>query len=205
MTKSGERLRECIVTRQSLPASALIRFALSPDGVLAPDIDARAPGRGVWVTASQSMVAEAASRNIFAKALKEKVGLPDDLAGLTRQHLETRLLGALGLARKAGQLVLGAGKVESALRSGKAVALITASDAAPDSRRKMLQALRASPAPEIQHIDAFASARLGLALGSENVIHAALTAGAAAQTAIGKYRRFLNYIAPARAEQNELA
>jgi len=204
MTSAKAKTRECIVSRQPLPASALIRFALSPDGVIAPDIDARAPGRGAWVTASESMVKEAAAKNLFAKALQEKVSVPADLALLTRQHLEVRLIGALGLARKAGQLVLGAGKVEDALRRGKALALITASDAAPDGRRKMLAALRASPSPEIPHIEAFSSTRLGLALGSENVIHAALTAGAAAQTAIGKYTRFLGYIAPARAEQNEL-
>ena len=41
--------RTCILTREQAPRAALIRLALGPDGAVAPDIRARAPGRGAWI------------------------------------------------------------------------------------------------------------------------------------------------------------
>jgi uncharacterized protein len=198
-------MRQCCVTRRTLPADELVRFALGPDGALVPDVDARAPGRGVWVSLDEALVADAVRTGAFARALKASVRVPPGLARTTREHLENRLAGALGLARKAGQLVTGAAKTETAIRSGRAVALITAADARPDGRRKMLAALAAAGRPDLPHLEALDSARLGLALGGENVIHAALTAGAAAQSALHRYRRLDRFTARSRNENNEIA
>ncbi|HUV32659.1 MAG TPA: RNA-binding protein [Devosiaceae bacterium] len=193
MPRSVPPMRQCCVTRRSLPADELVRFALGPDGTLAPDVDARAPGRGAWVSLDAATVSRAVSGGAFARALKAPVTVPPDLAEQTRVHLENRLAGALGMARKAGQLVVGATRVEAALRAGEAVALITASDARPDGRRKLVAAGRAAGLGGVAHIEALSSARLGLALGGENVIHAALTAGAAAQSALAKHQRLARY------------
>ncbi|HKC02530.1 MAG TPA: DUF448 domain-containing protein, partial [Sphingomicrobium sp.] len=38
--------RTCILTRRKAAPGALIRLALSPEGEVAPDVRARAPGRG---------------------------------------------------------------------------------------------------------------------------------------------------------------
>lgn len=197
--------RLCALTRVEKPAAALIRFAVSPDGVLAPDVDAKAPGRGVWITLSSDAVAEAARKKVFARSLKENVTVPPDLAQQVRTRLEQRLAGALGLARKAGVLVTGAAKVSGLLESGRAAALITASDAAPDGRRKMLQSARRGGNPEgLAHIESLSSAQLGLALGLENVIHAALTPGAAANSAIERANRLALYIATDREEDGTI-
>eukprot|EP00873_Tetraselmis_striata_P032086 jgi/Tetstr1/452350/TSEL_039386.t1 len=111
----------CALTRAEKPASALIRFAVSPDGVLAPDVDAKAPGRGVWITLSADAVNEAVRKKVFARSLKENVTVPPDLAEQVRTRLEQRLMGTLGLARKAGALVTGAAKVASVLQSGRQI------------------------------------------------------------------------------------
>jgi predicted RNA-binding protein YlxR (DUF448 family) len=189
--------RQCALTREVKPAAALIRFVVGPDNVLVPDVDARAEGRGVWVTANQEMVGEAQKKKAFARSLKTPVTVPDDLAGLTRQRLEQRLLGSLGLARKAGQIVTGATKVRQALDRGEASALITATDAAPDGRDKMAGALRGlQNGGTTPHFELLSSGQLGLALGLENVIHAALTKGAAAQSALARADRLARFIAP---------
>ena len=78
----------------------LIRFVVGPDEVVVPDTDAKAEGRGVWITLGESQVALAQKKNAFAKSLKEKVLLPEDLAGLTRTRLEQRLTGALQMGRR---------------------------------------------------------------------------------------------------------
>ena len=41
--------RSCILTRRTAPREELIRLALGPDGQVAPDVRARAPGRGAWI------------------------------------------------------------------------------------------------------------------------------------------------------------
>ncbi|MEI9900670.1 MAG: hypothetical protein WDN31_11735 [Hyphomicrobium sp.] len=68
---------------------------------------------------SVDAVRQAAKKNVFSKSLKTQAKLPEDLAGLTRGHLEQRLLGALGLARKAGQLVTGATRVKGRAGVGR--------------------------------------------------------------------------------------
>lgn len=170
-----------------------------------PDIDAKAPGRGVWVSFSADDVEAAARKNVFSRSLKQQVGVPQDLAQITRTRLEQRVTGALGLARKAGQLQTGATRVKSAIASETVIALLTASDAAPDGRRKMLVALRGSAQEQqVPHYDILTSAQLGLALGQENVIHAALTVGAAANSALLRVKNLSRYIAPANQTRRKI-
>jgi predicted RNA-binding protein YlxR (DUF448 family) len=195
--------RQCALTREVKPTSDLIRFVVSPDGELVPDTDAKAEGRGVWITLGEKHVAEAVKKKAFARSLKEQVSLPDDLAGLTRKRLTERYVSALQMARKAGQLVTGAQRVRDAIAAGDVIALITATDAAEDGRQKLLSALRGHQTaamegglevPETPRLELLDSAQLGLALGIENVIHAALVRGAAAQSALKRGLRLARYI-----------
>ncbi|WP_404400383.1 RNA-binding protein [Pelagibacterium halotolerans] len=206
MGRQKEIVRTCALSRVEKPASELIRFALSPDGVLAPDIDGKAPGRGVWISLSRAAVEEAVKKKVFARSLKTQVQVPSDLALLTRTRLEQRLMGALGLARKAGQLITGAAKVQSLLTKGEAAALITARDAAPDGRRKMLQAARRAPhgGIDLVHIESLTSTQLGLALGLEHVIHAALASGAASHSVIERAKRLAQFDATDEREDDSL-
>jgi uncharacterized protein len=202
--RSREQTRECALTRETKSVEDLVRFVVSPDGVLMPDVDAKAEGRGVWVTLGHNEVAEAVKKKAFAKSLKTNVTVPDDLAGLTQRHLQARFLGALSMTRKAGQIVTGATKVKAAIESGEAVALLTATDAAEDGRKKMAGSVRGyeKAAEEagltgvsVPHLESLDSTQLGLALGLENVIHAALTKGAAAQSALEKGQRLARFLA----------
>lgn len=204
MARDRNQNRLCALTRETRPVDELIRFVVSPDGELVPDTDAKAEGRGVWISLGEKAVAEAVRRKAFERSLKQKVGLPDDLPGLTRRRLTERLVGSLQMARKAGQLVTGAMKVRAAIEKGEVLALITASDAAEDGRSKMLSALRGwqkavvddagLPEPDVPHLELLDSTQLGLALGLESVIHAALVNGAASQSALERARRLARYL-----------
>ena len=66
------RERRCIVSGEVLPDRALIRFVVSPDGQVTPDVAAKLPGRGIWVGATQEALATAIRKNLFAKAAKRK-------------------------------------------------------------------------------------------------------------------------------------
>lgn len=179
--------RTCIVTRQVGEPDGLLRFVAGPDMSVVPDIKRTLPGRGCWVTAERSFVEQAARRKLFARALKQEVTVPADLGEMVDRLLARAALGALGLARKAGQVALGAAKVEAAVRSGKAVCVLHAREAAADGMRKLAQARRAvvyAGGPDIPAHKLFSETELGLALGATNVIHAALLAGEAGKAAL---------------------
>mgnify|MGYP000937046714 FL=1 len=192
--------RTCIVTRRTAEPEALLRFVAGPDSSVVPDIRRNLPGRGCWVTADRAHVEQAARRRLFSRALKREVTVPADLGEMVDRLLSRSALGALGLARKAGQVALGAAKTESAVRSGKALAVLHACEASADGVRKIAQARRAvvhAGGPDIPAHKLFSEAELGLALGGANVIHAALLAGEAGKAALKRVAALDRYRGPA--------
>ena len=178
--------RTCIVTRRQAGPDELIRFVVGPDKAVVPDLKRNLPGRGCWVTADREHVDKAAKKGLFGRAFKAQVTVPADLGGMVDLLLARAALGALGLARKAGALALGATKVEASVRSGAARLVLHATEASADGLRKIAQARRATAhagGPEIRAYKLFSEQELGLALGGTNVIHAAVLAGDAGRSA----------------------
>ena len=187
--------RTCAATGWKGPPEAMLRFALSGDGVVTPDIRRRLPGRGVWIRLDAATVRQAAVRQVFARAFRAKAAAPAGLADDVDRLLEADALQFLSLVNKAGQIVAGAFKVEAAIGSGKVVGLIHASDGSADGANKLDRQLRglegdADPAPRI---NIFASGQLDLALGRTNVIHAALIAGEASVAFLAKAERLTQF------------
>jgi predicted RNA-binding protein YlxR (DUF448 family) len=186
--RSGSE-RTCIVNRRAAPPDGLLRFVVGPDGVVVPDLKARLPGRGAWVTASRAAVAEAVRRKLFARAFRREVVVPADLPDLVDRLVEAQAIASLSLANKAGAVVAGFSKVESALMGGTAAGLIHASDASDDGVRKLGQVLRrifGDDPDTMPRVTAFTSLQLDLALGRMNVIHAALLAGGPSENALAR-------------------
>jgi len=170
------RGRKDIVSGEVLPEDRLVRFAAGPGGLVVPDVARKLPGRGLWVEARRAAVEQAARKGLFARAAKAPLTAPPDLADQVEKLLHARVLNALGLARRAGELTWGYEKVAAATASGKVAWIIEASDGAADGRRKLGQVAARSPRPP-RLIGVFSASELGLALGLENVIHLALLAG----------------------------
>jgi len=178
------RERRCIVSGEVLSEAELVRFAADPDGNIVPDIAASLPGRGMWVGASRDAVTKAAAKNLFAKSAKAKVKATADLADRVERLLVARMQADLGLARRAGQAVFGFDNVMRELDGRTApCVLIEASDGAADGKRKLAGSLRARGLKTLT-IEALTSAELSLALGRENVIHAAVKPGRLAERLI---------------------
>ena len=110
-------LRRCIVTRTRQPAETMIRFVVGPDRKIVPDLQARLPGRGLWLSARKDVVETAIARKAFARAARAEVLVPDDLPGLIEAALTRRVIEILGLTRRAGQAV--SGFRESARMAGR--------------------------------------------------------------------------------------
>jgi predicted RNA-binding protein YlxR (DUF448 family) len=179
--------RTCILTRASGPRTSLIRLALGPDGTVAPDVRARAPGRGAWIGVDRATL-EAAQRKgklkgALVRAFKTSaVEVPEDLSERIEAALRQTVLDRLGLEAKAGHLVVGGEKIETALRRGQVHLLIHANDAGADGTGKLAQALRVGTDGQEREGLVFPADRaiLSLALGRQNVVHAALLDRAAA-------------------------
>ncbi len=194
--------RTCIVTRAKLPPDELMRFVLSPYGEVVPDLKRKLPGRGVWVQATATAVAEAIRRKAFARGFKEAATAPTDLTERVDALLEKDALQSLSMANKAGLVTAGAFKVEAEIASQAPAALIHARDGSPDGARKLAAALkrRGETTVETPRIELFSSAQLDLALGRANVIHAALRKGAASGAFLARCRRLALYRAGGMAE-----
>lgn len=196
--------RTCIVTRESGPAADLMRFVLSPDGEVMPDLRHRLPGRGAWVTPTAAAVGTAVKKKLFARAFKAEARAPATLAADVEAALLRDLAGSLGLANKAGAFTSGFTRVEAALRAGSVAALIHASEAAEDGRRKLAGALRKAAGGTISAVPTFddlSGDELDVALGRVGVIHGALLAGAGSVGCLARWRRLRRF----RGEDDEAA
>ena len=187
--------RTCIVTREKGDPRAMVRFVVAPDGGVVPDIRARLPGRGAWVGARAGVVELAVKRKSFPRAFKREVTVAPGLAAQVDDLLARDALQALALANKAGKVICGATKVESALGSGPVAALIHASNGSADGVRKVDAAARRSPTGDsnVMRVQIFTSEQLDLALGRANVIHAALTVGGASDAFLQRAARLEHF------------
>lgn len=197
-TDKSATVRMCAVSREQRPIDELIRFVVSPQGEVVPDLKRKLPGRGLWVAASRQTVAEAVRRHQFSKGFKREVRVAATLAADTEALLARSATEALAIAAKAGQVISGFAKVETALQSRAIGALIHASDGAADGIRKLDALARRNgenggEGPDFPIIAALTSAELDLALGRSNVVHAALLAGPASRTFLSRSQILVRY------------
>lgn len=178
----------------------MVRFVVGPDGSVVPDIAAKLPGRGYWVSATRGAIEKAVTHKYFTKAaarrLKEAavekakkssspveiaiVKVDPALADLVETLLRKSCLNLLGFARRAGEIILGFEKVKEVLRSDSDALLLQALDASADGAEKLQRMDRAidlAMERESVEINIFTRDELSLALGRGNVVHAALLPG----------------------------
>ncbi|MEY4501629.1 MAG: hypothetical protein RIS52_1519 [Pseudomonadota bacterium] len=182
-TPLNEPERRCILTGERGPRSGLVRLALDPDGVVAPDVRARAPGRGAWIGVERSQLEVAITKGklkgALSRAFKGPVTVPDDLAARTEAALERTALDRLGLEARGGTLLTGSDRIAEAARRGSVRLLLHAADAGEDGNSKLDQAWRVGNEEEGSGrrglVLAADRGQLSAALGRENVVHMAIT------------------------------
>ena len=164
--------RKCIATGEVNPKAGLIRFVVGPESVMVPDLASKLPGRGIYVLADRAALDRAAAKNLFSRAARQPVKVPEGLADLVESLLARRVVDLLALSRKAGSAVTGYEKVKDWLVKGSAVVLIQASDGSERGKTKLRP-----PEGENRLISCLTAGEIGLAFGRERAIHAALGAG----------------------------
>jgi predicted RNA-binding protein YlxR (DUF448 family) len=191
--------RKCILSGKHDARDDLIRLALGPDGQIAPDVRARAPGRGAWIGVGREELEQARKkgklRGALARAFKGgDLVIPDDLADRIEAALRQAALDRLGLEARSGTLITGSEKIEVAARRGEVHLLLHAKDAAADGTRKLDQAWRVSDGEAQGLVIPAERPILSLALGRQNVVHIAMIdRGAAARVrhVLERWRAFI--------------
>ncbi len=201
----NEPERKCIITGEHGPRAALIRLALGPDGQVAPDIRARAPGRGAWIGVSrdqlETAIAKGKLKGALARAFKDgTITIPDDLAKRTEDALARSTFDRLGLEARSGTLLTGSDRIEEAARRGNVHLLLHAADARADGNQRLDQAWRVGTDQEGSGAKGLIIAAdrdvLSKALGRDNVVHIAIIDAAAAERvglAIDRWHGFIGH------------
>ena len=169
-------LRRCIVTRESGERARLIRFVLAPDRRIVPDLAAKLPGRGMWLSARADVIETARAKGAFARAARGPVTVPADLPEILRANLVHRVGECLGLARRAGQAVAGFAKAREWLVQGRAAGVIQAADGSMEERARLLSGAR-----NIWVAWPLQAAALGAVFGRDHAVHVAIAPGRLAE------------------------
>lgn len=202
-------LRRCIVTRERLPKERMIRFVVGPDRQIVPDLAARLPGRGIWLSASRDVLEFSGAQEdrrqeggrqkdkqgdgthrllvrAFARAARGPVSVPPDLSVLLQAALVRRIGECLGLSRRAGQAVAGYEKAREALRTGRYRLVLRASDGSEAERERFLSGF--GPLSELGAgltiIDPLPGEALGRVFGRDYVAHVAVATGKLAESLV---------------------
>jgi predicted RNA-binding protein YlxR (DUF448 family) len=191
--------RTCILSGAKGSREELIRLALGPDGNVAPDVRAKAGGRGAWIAVDRATFDKALAKGKLKGALARtfktaSFHIPDDLGDRIATALERAALDRLGLEARAGALLMGTDKIIDAARKGTVHLLLHARDAGEDGSRRLDQAWRVGGGEARGLVVPATRAILSMALGRENVVHIALIAPAAAARvshALGRWRSFI--------------
>jgi uncharacterized protein len=198
-------LRRCIITRERLPKEQMIRFVVGPDRQIVPDLAARLPGRGIWLSASadvlkcgpageeprpkggrpegQKKQGGVTNRDLvraFSRAARGPVSVPNDLSVLLQSALVRRIGECLGLARRAGQAVAGYEKAREALKTGRHRLVLQASDGSAAERARFLSGF----GPDLIIIDPLPGEALGRVFGRDYVVHVAVAPGKLAESLV---------------------
>ena len=164
------------MTGEVSPKRGLIRFVTGPDDLVYPDLAAKLPGRGMYVSAERDVLEQAVKKRLFSRGAKKQVQAVDGLVDAVEVALAKRCTDRLGMARKAGRAVAGYEKVKDWLDKDQCRILLQASDGSERGKSKLYR-----PGGRGSFFDILTADELGLSFGRERVIHAALAAGRLAE------------------------
>ncbi|MEK9935635.1 MAG: DUF448 domain-containing protein [Rhodobiaceae bacterium] len=127
--------RTCILSGKSLPRDRLIRFVAGPEGHAVVDLAERLPGRGAWIELSAESLRRADDRKLLNRRIGAGFGDAEaDIKQIARM-LRARAIATAGMARRAGCLVGGSGKL--AAEAVGFVGLLAAPDASEREFRRL--------------------------------------------------------------------
>ena len=189
--------RSCLGCRTSKDKNLLIRFVLTPEMEILPDLESRLPGRGAYTCIDKRCLIAAVEQRQFKRTFKHDVSVmpAEQLVEYVCQQLYGRIIGLIGLANKAGHVTGGGSMVSDALKSKKAPGLvIVATDISEAIGDKIIHAAAAHKVP---HRTVGTKDGFGAILGKAPKSAIAVASGgfvAQLVKAIDRYKNFLGEV-----------
>ena len=143
-SKASEPERRCLATGDRTPKFGLLRFVVSPNGEVVPDLGERLPGRGLWLSSDRDALKTAVDKKLFARAVKAEVTVPSDITDRIETMLMKRCQDIIGLARRSDLLVIGFDRVLEVL-DRRSVGLVVIATDAGGGRRDIMAAAEDLP------------------------------------------------------------
>lgn len=162
----------------------MLRFVVAPDGVIVPDLAARLPGRGIWLSPRRDVLDIARRKGAFARAARAEVTVPPDVIDLVETGLRRRVADLVGFARRAGMAAGGFTKARTALEAGRCGILLEASDGSADERRRLLSGMG-----NVEIATPLDARALGAVFGRDHMVHVAVAPGRLAGSIAGEAGR----------------
>jgi len=157
--------RTCLGCRQSFDRDRLIRLVAAPDGRLLVDYRGRLPGRGAYVCPVGDCIARAVVPARLSRAFRRE-GVRGDAQELQQQlagQIRDKIASLLGMARKAGQVVIGGNLVGDSLGRRDGLALVVIARDISDGIREKVERKKGEVA--FFYPDWLAKADMGRILG----------------------------------------
>jgi len=154
----------------------MIRFVVTPDRLVVPDLTATLPGRGIWLSARGDVIETARTRGAFARAASRgsgggQVTVPGDLLSVLQAGLVRRIGELLGLARRAGQAVAGFQKGREWLAAGRGGLVVQAADGSAAECQRFLGG------SDVAVVAPLEAAALGAVFGRDHAVHVVVAPG----------------------------
>ena len=162
--------RSCILSGKTLPRERLIRFVAGPDGFAVADLAEKLPGRGAWIEVDADAVRRAADKGVLQRRVGAGLRDVEDDIGRIASMMRGRALATAGLARRAGCLVGGAGKLAAA--TDEFVGLLAAPDASERELRRLSSRLGVEWVTQL-----FSAEELGSIFGRDSLAFVGVHAG----------------------------
>ena len=196
VAKNKKTQRTCIASREEHDKSELLRFVVAKqDNRLYFDLNQKLPGRGIYVFPMREYLETALHKSLFAKAAKAKIDVPDNLLVHIEAQMHQSVLDHLGLARRAGDLIISLDKIEKYLKNNQIGCYITAASEESDGYRTISK--KSGSAPIVTN---FSNEELSKALNLENAVHLAIKYGKMAALFVKKVE-ILNNVKVQKAEK----
>ena len=189
--------RSCLGCRTSKDKSLLLRFVLTPEMEILPDLENRLPGRGAYTCVNQRCLAAAIDQRQFKRSFKHDVTVmpTEQFVEFVRKQLHGRIIGLIGLANKAGLITGGGSMVMDVLKSKKKPGLvIVATDVSEAIGSKIIHAAAGHHVPDRT---AVTKDDIGAILGKAPRSAIAVASGgfvAQLMKAIDRYKNFLGEV-----------
>ena len=162
--------RTCILSGKTLPRERLIRFVAGPDGFAVADLAEKLPGRGAWIEVDADALRRADDKGVLQRRVGAGLRDVEDDIGRISAMMRGRALATAGLARRAGCLVGGAGKLAAA--TDEFVGLLAAPDASERELRRLSSRLGVEWTTRL-----FSAEELGRIFGRDSLAFVGVRAG----------------------------